>query len=66
MRRSIMWDRAPWILALASGIAFVVSIPLGFVSGANNPGDLLFLVPATPAIALYLWIGATIASRARN
>jgi signal transduction histidine kinase len=59
-------DRAPWIVAGAAAAAFVVSIPFGFIARANDAGDLVFIVPAIPAVGLYLWIGATIATRARN
>jgi len=59
-------ERGPWVVAAAAAVAFVVSIPFSFVSGSNNAGDLVFIVPAIPAVGLYLWIGATIVTRARN
>jgi signal transduction histidine kinase len=58
--------RAPWIVAAATAALFVASIPLSFVARVNSLGDLQFLIPLVPAVALYLWIGATIASRTRN
>jgi signal transduction histidine kinase len=61
-----MSRRAPWIVAVATAVVFVVSIPLSFAAHVNSLGDLQFLIPLVPAVALYVWIGATIASRARN
>jgi signal transduction histidine kinase len=58
--------RAPWIVAIVFAVVFVISIPLSFAARVNSFGDLRFLVPLVPAMALYLWIGATIASRTRN
>jgi signal transduction histidine kinase len=58
--------RAPWIVAAAVAAVFVVSIPLSFIADVNSLGDLQFLIPLVPAVALYLWVGPTIASRARN
>jgi signal transduction histidine kinase len=58
--------RAPWLAASVIAAAFIISIPLSFVSHVNGLGDLQFLIPLVPAVALYLWVGATIASRARN
>ncbi len=66
MSAAALRGRGPWIVAATAAVAFVVSIPLSFISGANGAGDLVFIVPAIPAIGLYLWIGATIATRARN
>jgi signal transduction histidine kinase len=61
-----MSRRAPWVVAIAIAVAFLISIPLSFLARVNGLGDLQFLVPLVPAVALYLWIGATIVSRARN
>jgi signal transduction histidine kinase len=58
--------RGPWVAAIAIAILFVVTIPLSFVAHVNSLSDLQFLIPLVPAVGLYLWIGATIASRARN
>jgi signal transduction histidine kinase len=61
-----MTRRAPWIVAIGATVLFVVSVPLSFAARVNSLGDVVFLVPLVPATALYLWIGATIVSRARN
>jgi signal transduction histidine kinase len=59
-------NRTPWIVAIAIAVAFVVSIPVSFIAKVNGLSDLQFLIPLVPAVALYLWVGATIVSRARN
>jgi signal transduction histidine kinase len=63
---SVRGSWAPWVVAVFAGIAFVASVPLSYAAGVNDADDLMFIVPLVPAVGLYLWIGATIASRARN
>jgi signal transduction histidine kinase len=66
MDRATFESRGPWIVGIAAAVAFVAAIPLGFAAGAIEAADLVFVVPLLPAVGLYVWIGATIASRARN
>jgi signal transduction histidine kinase len=61
-----MSRRAPLLVAGAVAVLFAATIPLSFVAGTNGADTVVFVVPIVPAIALYLWIGSTIASRTGN